>query len=86
MPRIQFAAGFGLMFTESRVLMAILLDLMRRGIVALRMHDGLLCARSRKEEAADVMRKKAAEITGTMMPVAEKAVRGATRVDIRRRW
>jgi hypothetical protein len=34
----------------------------------------LLCAQSRKEEAAEVMRAKAKEITGVELPVAEKAV------------
>ena len=66
--------GYGLMHTELQVLMAVLLELMRRGIVALPMHDGLLCARSRKEEAAKVMRMKAGEITGAMLPVEEKPV------------
>jgi hypothetical protein len=45
---------------------------MERGIVALPLHDGLLCAQSRKEEAADVMRKKAKEIAGADIPVEEK--------------
>jgi hypothetical protein len=63
--------GYGLMFTESRVLMAVLEELMQRGIVALPLHDGLLCAQSRKEVAAEVMRTKAAEITGATIPVEE---------------
>src|SRR5260370_26674701 len=46
--------GYGLMFTESRVLMAVLEEFIRRGIVALPLHDGLLCAQSRKEEAVRV--------------------------------
>ena len=66
--------GYGLMHTESQVLMAVLLELMRRGIVALPMHDGLLCAQSRKGEVAEVMRKKATEITGAVLPVEEKPV------------
>ena len=66
--------GFGLMFTESRVLMAVLDEFMRRGIVALPLHDGLLCAQSRKEEAAEVMRLKAMEVTGAAIPVEEKHV------------
>jgi hypothetical protein len=66
--------GYGLMFTESCVLMAVLEELMRRGIVALPLHDGLLCARSRKEEAAEVMRRTAMEIAGAAIPVEEKLV------------
>jgi hypothetical protein len=66
--------GYGLMFTESRVLLAVLLELIKRGIVALPMHDGLLCAQSRKEEVAEVMRETATEITGAVLPVEEKPV------------
>jgi len=64
--------GYGLMFTESRVLTAVLAELMERGIVALPLHDGLLCAQSRKEEAAEVMLRKAIDITGAAIPVEEK--------------
>jgi len=64
--------GYGLMFTESCVLMAVLEELMQRGIVALPLHDGLLCAQSRKEEAAEVMRGKAIEVIGAAIPVEEK--------------
>jgi hypothetical protein len=64
--------GYGLMFTESRVLMAVLEEFMRRGIVALPLHDGLLCAQSRKEEAAELMRRRAIEFTGAVIPVEEK--------------
>ena len=66
--------GYGLMYTESRVLMAALLELMRRGIVALPMHDGLLCAQSRKEEVVEVMLTRAWEIAGAVLPVEEKPV------------
>jgi hypothetical protein len=66
--------GYGLMFTESRVLMAALLELTRRGVVALPMHDGLLCARSRKEEVVEVMLTRAWEIAGAVLPVEEKPV------------
>lgn len=64
--------GYDLMFTDGRVLMAALTELMARGIVALPLHDGLLCAQSEKEEAAEVMRAKAVEIAGVMIPVEEK--------------
>jgi len=64
--------GYGLMFAESCVLMAVLEELMQRGIVALPLHDGLLCGQSRKEEAAEVMRSKAIEVTGAAIPVEEK--------------
>jgi hypothetical protein len=66
--------GYGLMFTERRVLVAVLEEFMRRGIVALPLHDGLLCAPSRKEEAAEVMRRMAMEIAGAAIPVEEKLI------------
>ncbi len=62
------------MFTESRVLMAVLEVFMRRGIVALPLHGGLLCAQSRKEEAAKVMWLKAMEVAEAAIPVEEKHV------------
>jgi len=64
--------GYGLMLTESRVLTAVLAELMERGVVALPLHDGLLCAQSLKEEAAEMMRRKAIEVTGAAIPVEEK--------------
>jgi hypothetical protein len=64
--------GYGLMFTESRVLTTVLADLMERGIVALSLHDGLLVARSNANEAADVMRAKVLEVCGARIPVEVK--------------
>ena len=64
--------GYGLMLTESRVLTAVLAELLERDIVALPLHDGLLCAQSRKEEAAEMMRGKAIEVAGAAIPVEEK--------------
>ena len=64
--------GYGLMHMESRVLIAVLTELMGRGIVALPLHDGLLCAQSKKGEAAHVMRTKAGEIAGASIPGEEK--------------
>jgi hypothetical protein len=64
--------GYGLMHVESRILIAVLTELMARGIVALPLHDGLLCAQSKKGEAAHVMRTKAEEIAGASIPVEEK--------------
>jgi hypothetical protein len=66
--------GHSLMFTESQVLMAVLEELMRRGIVALPLHDGLCAPQSRKLEVAEVMRAKAFEVTGSRLPVEEKEV------------
>ena len=64
--------GYGLMFTESRVLMAVLEELMRRGIIALPLHDGLMVARSTMGEAMEVMREKGLEVAGASIPVEVK--------------
>lgn len=65
--------GFGLMFTESRVLMAALEELMlKRAIIALPLYDGLLVARSRADEAMDVMRESGLAIAGARLPVRLK--------------
>ena len=69
--------GYGLMFTESRVLLRVLKELMlTRGIVALPLHDGLMVARTRSAETAEVMREVALEMTGAAIPVEEKAGKG----------
>jgi hypothetical protein len=64
--------GYGLMFTESRVLMAVLEELMRRDIIALPLHDGLTVARSTMGEAVEVMREKGLEVAGAGIPVEVK--------------
>ena len=64
--------GYGLMFTESRVLLAVMGELMRRNIVALPLHDGLMVARSKRDEALAVMRSVDIKIIGAAIPVAEK--------------
>jgi hypothetical protein len=64
--------GYDLMFTESRVLMVVLAELMERGIVALPLHDGLMVARSRMLEAREVMRESVLQVAGVGIPVMEK--------------
>jgi len=66
--------GYGLMFTESRVLLAVMGELMRRNIVALPLHDGLMVAQSKRDEALTVMREVVLEVTGAAIPADEKMV------------
>ena len=67
--------GYSLMFTESCVLVRVLGELMmRRNIIALPLHDGLMVAQSQSHEAAEVMRKVAKEMTSAEIPMVEKAV------------
>ena len=69
--------GYRLMFLESEILIAVLLDLASHGIPALGLHDGLMVARSMREAAREVMTQRARLMTGIVIPVSEKPV-GAT--------
>ena len=61
------------MFMESRILIAVLNELMRRDIPALGLHDGLMVQRSRKQVAKAVMEEVAERLSGAFIPVAEKS-------------
>ena len=52
--------------------MAVLEELMRRGVIALPLHDGLMVARSTMGEAMGVMREKGLEVAGASIPVEVK--------------
>jgi hypothetical protein len=65
--------GYRLMFVESQILIAVLLDLTSHGIPALPIHDGLMVARSMREAAKEVMTQHARLMTGIDIPVAEKS-------------
>jgi hypothetical protein len=73
--RDQFEKGIGLslMKLESDILVAILLRLIDRGIVALQMYDGMIVRHDVAEEVATVMREEAKAQTGFELPV--KSVR-----------
>jgi hypothetical protein len=62
--------GYRLMHHESEVLIAVLEELMGRGVVALGLHDGVLVAVSRAEEAKEVMEAKAVDVVGVAIPVS----------------
>jgi len=65
--------GIDLMYTESRILVAALLRLIREhDIPTLPMHDGIMVPQSSKDTAAAIMREEARRITGVDLPVAEK--------------
>lgn len=64
--------GHKLMHMESKVLMAVLQELMWRGIPALSLHDGIMVAASNKETAIAVMSDVSADIVGLALPVTEK--------------
>lgn len=64
--------GFELTFTESRILVAALLRLNGRGITALPIHDGMMVAASRADEAKALIDAVTLETVGFMLPLARK--------------
>lgn len=66
------ALGYGLMFKESAILLAVLNELMAKGIVSLPLHDGLMVARSRASEVKDIMEAVGEEKARCRMPVVCK--------------
>ena len=58
-----------LMFTESRILMAVLRRLMEMDIPALPMHDGIMVAGSKAAAAKTVMEEISLELIGLKLPV-----------------
>jgi hypothetical protein len=64
--------GYSLMYKESEILVAVLETLGTRNIPALGLHDGLLVAQGKAEEARAVMIEKAIEIGGGYIPVNTK--------------
>lgn len=68
--------GLDFMFTESRILMATLMRLMKKGVPALPMHDGVMVPVSCKREGMEAMRQASIEVVGEGLPVTEKPVVG----------
>ena len=69
---IERGIGLRLMFTESSILVAVLLALLRASpsIVALPIHDAILVQRRHAGHAARVMREEARRVTGYDLPVS----------------
>lgn len=64
--------GYKLMFIESQVLVAVLEELMSKGVVALGLHDGLLVAHSQADVAREAMDRAAVKVAGIDLPVVIK--------------
>ncbi|MEZ2132867.1 MULTISPECIES: hypothetical protein [unclassified Sinorhizobium] len=73
-PLFDTDVGFELMHAESRMLVAVLLQLAGRGIVALGMHDGIMVAQSAREGAIAAMVETSRAQLGHSLPVVEKAI------------
>jgi hypothetical protein len=71
-PLMETEVGYELMFTESRILIAVLKELQSRDVVALPLHDAIMTASSKAEEAQEVMTTLAEEICGHTIPVSLK--------------
>lgn len=68
--------GLDLMFTESSILVALLLRLTELGIAALPIHDGIMVRQSHKEAAIQAMREVSEHHLGVPLPVKEKPIAG----------
>lgn len=71
-PLMETEVGYELMFTESRILIAVLKELQSRDVVALPLHDAIMTATSKAEEAQEVMTTLAEELCGQTIPVSMK--------------
>ncbi|WHQ68870.1 hypothetical protein [Methylorubrum extorquens] len=66
-----FGKGLGhqLMFTESTILMEVLMEMKTKGVVGLGLHDGLMVPRSRAPEVERIMGEVSQSITSIRIPV-----------------
>ncbi|WP_337184234.1 hypothetical protein [Shinella sp.] len=66
--------GVELMATESRIMVALLLELEALGIPAMPLHDGVQVAESAKGRAIEAMAEVSERVLGTMLAVKEKPI------------
>lgn len=64
--------GYRLMWQESEILMAVLMELMDQNIPALGLHDGLLVPASRTDAALQAMRAASKKVVGVELPCSMK--------------
>ena len=69
------AIGLGLMRKESDILIAVLLDLIKRQVGFIPMHDGLMVPQSKKQLVHDLMLNHYRAITGQSIKIKEKTIR-----------
>ncbi len=70
----MFGTGCGLRlaYLESRVLMSALLKLVSKDLIALPLHDGLLCERGHEAACRSAMEQASEEVLGKRLPVGKK--------------
>lgn len=71
-PYFEKDFGLDLMFIESRILLAAMRRLMEQDIPAVPMHDGMMVPRSKVDQAKTAMTKASSQVTGYVLPVAQK--------------
>lgn len=71
-PCLGAGLGLKLMNTESRILLAVLGEMRTKGIVGLGLHDGLMVARSRANEARSIMEMMGRATSSVHLPVTLK--------------
>ncbi|MGE3873474.1 MAG: hypothetical protein AB7F74_11015 [Parvibaculaceae bacterium] len=64
--------GLGLMYDESRILLAVLKKLMAQGVVALPLHDAVIVSASEIAVTMSAMRESALEVVGSELPLKVK--------------
>jgi hypothetical protein len=67
-PFLGTTAGFHFMRTESDILVASMMKLMKQRITALPLHDAVLVAESKAEDVREVLEATALELTGVRLP------------------
>jgi hypothetical protein len=73
-PLLEAGIGLELMFTESQIMVTVLLRLIDQSVTALPMHDGLMVGVSKKDPVRKVMGEVGAKIAGLELPVTEKSL------------
>jgi hypothetical protein len=71
---VERGCGLDLMFTESQIMVAAMLKLIEHGITALPIHDGLMIAASKTDQAEAIVNEVTENMIGFQLPLERKAV------------
>ena len=75
-PALEIGLGLELMFTESRILVAVLKRLVAEGTICLCLHDSLIAPTSKVDQVRKAMEETAAKVAGFRLPTAVKRLEG----------
>jgi hypothetical protein len=73
-PAFGIGLGHHLQFLESTVLVNVLLELSKKHVVVLPLHDGAICQESKAELVCSVMEHRALRVLGEGLPVTVKGL------------